>query len=80
MESTTNEAHPIIPALDTKDDKQKYRMRIVWRNVFAMIILHMATIYAIYLGFNPTHPWYGFFIPDIIGRFAGFGVIAGAHR
>ena len=65
----------------TIDDKcpSSYRMEIVWRNIFLMIILHVASVYGGYLGiFHARYRTVMFNYLYLI--LTGLGITAGAHR
>ncbi|OTF71385.1 hypothetical protein BLA29_004013 [Euroglyphus maynei] len=58
---------------------QSYRMEIVWRNIFLMITLHMASVYGAYLGiFHARYLTVMFNYLYLI--LTGLGITAGAHR
>ncbi|KAH9528355.1 Calcium/calmodulin-dependent protein kinase type 1 [Dermatophagoides farinae] len=68
-------------ANSTIDDKcpSSYCMEIVWRNIFLMIILHVASVYGGYLGiFHARYRTVMFNYLYLI--LTGLGITAGAHR
>lgn len=58
-----------------------YKKDLVWRNILAMIFLHIGAIYGyIVLGLDPSIPWFGLFWVDLMTRIGSVGVTAGSHR
>ncbi|XP_012142118.2 acyl-CoA Delta-9 desaturase isoform X3 [Megachile rotundata] len=59
--------------------QQKYKWKIVWRNVIAFIYLHIGSLYGMYLFFNGTR-FYTLIWHVFVTLLAGMGITAGAHR
>src|SRR2546427_349928 len=64
---------------NVSSEKEEYKIKLVWRNIIMMTILHISAIYGMYLWFTIAKrqtviAWYGF------GAFSGMGITAGAHR
>ncbi|KAK5650535.1 hypothetical protein RI129_001564 [Pyrocoelia pectoralis] len=59
--------------------KPKYRWKVVWRNVFAFVYLHVAGLYGLYLLLFVCS-WKTFFWTYLFAFIAGQGITAGAHR
>ena len=61
------------------NNKPPYKTIIVWRNVIAMIVLHLAALYGIYLAIwnarSKTIAW-----SCLMAVVGGLGVLAGSHR
>lgn len=74
--SSTDEVEPVITA-ETHTQKRP-PMRMVWRNIILMAILHSTALYSVFL-FPWAHPltWLWFLF---MYAFAGLGITAGAHR
>lgn len=66
---------------DKPDSKVIYRRQIVWRNVIIMCIIHLLAFYSYFqFALSPSKPWHVFIWPDLIGRVASLGILAGSHR
>jgi stearoyl-CoA desaturase (delta-9 desaturase) len=65
---------------EIKTSRKEYRIEIVWRNVLAMIVLHLAAIYSYYWGVLGIGKWQTIVWFWIIGFFSSLGVLAGSHR
>ncbi|XP_060524772.1 acyl-CoA Delta-9 desaturase-like [Cylas formicarius] len=57
---------------------EKYRWKIVWKNVFIFIMLHSFMLYGMYLLSKVS--WTTIIFTYLYTMFAGFGITAGAHR
>lgn len=58
---------------------KKYEMKIVWRNVILFVLLHLASIYGLYLWMFKAK-WATVFFTWCLSTAAGLGITAGAHR
>lgn len=56
-----------------------YKMRIVWRNVLIMSIVHLFGFYGYYLQCFYAN-WKSVVFCYLLANLAGFGVLIGAHR
>lgn len=66
---------------ETTDAPVHYKREIVWRNIFAMLMLHVGAVYGYWaLAMDPGYPWYTALVPDTIGRLGALGVLCGSHR
>ncbi|XP_069688717.1 acyl-CoA Delta-9 desaturase-like [Periplaneta americana] len=72
-----------LPTIETKTDDskpaEKYKRKIVWRNVILFVYLHMAALYGAYLMLTSckliTAIW-----AILLYQAGGLGITAGAHR
>ncbi|XP_051171614.1 acyl-CoA Delta-9 desaturase-like isoform X1 [Leptopilina boulardi] len=58
---------------------EKYKIRIVWRNVIIFTFLHLGALYGLYLCFTSAKLLTTIFA-FILYQLTGFGITAGAHR
>ncbi|KAI2800323.1 hypothetical protein BLOT_013851 [Blomia tropicalis] len=73
---------PVIdPTLDKQlqPSKEKYSIKIVWRNVILMGALHIAAIYGAYLCFVSAK-WQTNLAAFVLYQMGGLGITAGCHR
>lgn len=72
-----------IAVLDTKlkpgEEKEEYKLQIVWRNVFIMAALHLSALYGLYLCFVSAK-WQTSLAAFIFYQMSGLGITAGCHR
>lgn len=61
------------------DAKHEHRRVIVWRNVILMIILHVSSVYGIYLCFASAM-WKTSVLAFFLYQATGLGITAGCHR
>lgn len=74
--NNTNEPKKIDD--NTKNTSQEYKMKIVWRNVFALTILHCLAFYGV--SFLAVVKLQTFVFAILLFSFSSLGVTAGAHR
>lgn len=64
---------------NSSSNEQKYKWKIVWRNVIVFLYLHLGALYGFYLTFTSTKlltTLWGIFVASL----AAMGITAGAHR
>ena len=64
---------------ETKYDKN-YKLKIVWRNVFLFLILHLGSIYGVYCCFFNDVKTKTLVFSFLLYMMGGLGITAGAHR
>ena len=69
----------VIESEDNKKQENDYQLKIVWRNVMSLSLLHLIALYGVYLAVTQAKPQSIFFI-YFIASASGFGILVGAHR
>ncbi|XP_028032405.1 stearoyl-CoA desaturase 5-like [Bombyx mandarina] len=75
------EEEDYVASLNSTERKNRnYEWQIVWRNVFAFIYLHAATLYGIYLMFTGKVKLWTVLFAVSFTLLSAVGITAGAHR
>lgn len=73
----------VAPSVELKNDnakpREKYRRKLVWRNIILFVYLHLAAVYGAYLMLASAKILTAVFA-TLLYIAGGFGVTAGAHR
>ncbi|KAK5650604.1 hypothetical protein RI129_001633 [Pyrocoelia pectoralis] len=75
----TDEEVPTIPHIGEVKKPEKYKLRLVWRNIILFAYLHIAALYGFVLMFTSARIYtslWGF----LLYQLGGLGITAGAHR
>jgi stearoyl-CoA desaturase (delta-9 desaturase) len=63
-----------------KSEKRPFKMEIVWRNVFGMLIIHIGAAFGLYFGVTGVGDHRHFVYMWIVNFLGAFSILAGAHR
>lgn len=75
----TDEEVPTMPHISEVKQPEKYKLRLVWRNIILFAYLHIAALYGFVLMFTSARIYtslWGF----LLYQLGGLGITAGAHR